>query len=293
MATTKKQSAALAKQVFEYAPAPEAIDHIKIQPRYGLFIGGKMVAAHSKKHFPTINPATEKTLSEVVDADAVDVDRAVKAAGKAFDSWARLAPSRRARYLFRISRLLQERSRELAVVETMDGGKPIKESRDVDIPLSAAHFFYYAGWADKLEWAFPNRKPRPLGVAGQVIPWKFAPALAAGNTVVLKPAETTPLSAMLFAEICMQAELPPGVVNIVTGAGKTGSLLVSHPGVKKVAFTGSTEVGKLIQRAIAGSGKRLTLELGGKAANIVFEDAPLDQAVEGIVNGIYFNQGHV
>jgi aldehyde dehydrogenase (NAD+) len=226
----------------------------------------------------------------------------VKAAAKAFDSWARLAPSRRARYLFRISRLLQERSRELAVVETMDGGKPIKESRDVDIPLSAAHFFYYAGWADKLEWAFPNRKPRPLGVAGQVIPWNFpllmlawkiAPALAAGNTVVLKPAETTPLSALLFAEICMQAELPPGVVNILTGAGKTGSLLVSHPDVKKVAFTGSTEVGKIIQRSIAGTGKRLTLELGGKAANIVFEDAPLDQAVEGIINGIYFNQGHV
>ena len=302
MAITKKQSAELARQVFEYAPAPEAIDHVKIQPHYGLFIGGQMVKGHSKKRFPTINPATEKKLAEVVEADEVDVDRAVKAARKAFDSWARLAPSRRARYLFRISRLLQERSRELAVVETMDGGKPIKESRDVDIPLSAAHFFYYAGWADKLEWAFPNRKPRPLGVAGQVIPWNFpllmlawkiAPALAAGNTVVLKPAETTPLSAMLFAEICMQAELPPGVVNIVTGAGKTGSLVVSHPDVKKVAFTGSTEVGKLIQRSIAGSGKRLTLELGGKAANIVFDDAPLDQAVEGIVNGIYFNQGHV
>ncbi|TMF71575.1 MAG: aldehyde dehydrogenase family protein [Chloroflexi bacterium] len=282
MAITKKQSDALAKQVFEYAPAPEAIDHVKIQPRYGLFIGGRMVEGHSKKHFPTINPATEKKLAEVVEADEVDVDRAVKAASKAFDSWARLSPSRRARFLFRISRLLQERSRELAVVETMDGGKPIKESRDVDIPLSAAHFFYYAGWADKLEWAFPNRKARPLGVAGQVIPWNFpllmlawkiAPALAAGNTVVLKPA--------------------PGVVNIITGAGKTGSLLVSHPDVNKVAFTGSTEVGKSIQRAIAGSGKRLTLELGGKAANIVFDDAPLDQAVEGIVNGIYFNQGHV
>ena len=302
MAITKKEPAPLAKQLFEYAAAPEAVDHVKIQPRYGLFIGGKMVAAHSKKHFPTINPATEKTLSEVVDADEVDVDRAVKAASKAFDSWAHLSASRRARYLFRISRLLQERSRELAVVETMDGGKPIKESRDVDIPLSGAHFFYYAGWADKLEWAFPNRKPRPLGVAGQVIPWNFpllmlawkiAPALAAGNTVVLKPAETTPLSALVFAEICMQADLPPGVVNIVTGAGKTGSLVVTHPDVKKVAFTGSTEVGKLIQRSIAGTGKKLTLELGGKAANIVFEDAPLDQAVEGIVNGIYFNQGHV
>jgi len=302
MALTKKQSAELAKQTFEYVPAPEAIDHVKIQPHNGLFIGGRFVDAHSKKRFPTINPATEQKLADVAEADEVDVDRAVKAAGKAFESWSRLAPSRRARYLFRISRILQERSRELAVVETLDGGKPIKESRDVDIPLSAAHFFYYAGWADKLEWAFPNRKARPLGVAGQVIPWNFpllmlawkiAPALAAGNTVVLKPAETTPLSALLFAEICMQAELPPGVVNIVTGAGKTGSLVVSHPDVKKVAFTGSTEVGKMIQRALAGSGKKLTLELGGKAANIVFEDAPLDQAVEGIVNGIYFNQGHV
>jgi aldehyde dehydrogenase (NAD+) len=297
-----KQAAALAKQVFEYAPAPEAIDHVKIQPRYGLFIGGKMVEPHSNRHFPTINPATEKKLAEIAEGDEVDVDRAVKSAAKAFDSWSRIAPSQRSRYIFRISRLIQERARELAVVETMDGGKPIKESRDVDIPLSAAHFFYYAGWADKLEWAFPNRKPRPLGVAGQVIPWNFpllmlawkiAPALAAGNTVVLKPAETTPLSAMLFADICMQAELPPGVVNIVTGAGKTGSLVVSHPGVKKVAFTGSTEVGKLIQKSLAGTGKKLTLELGGKAANIVFEDAPLDQAVEGIVNGIYFNQGHV
>jgi aldehyde dehydrogenase (NAD+) len=302
MALTKKQTAELAKQVFDYAPAPESIDHVRIQPRYGLYIGGRMVDPHSKKRLATINPATERKLAEVAEADEVDVDRAVKAAAKAFESWARLAPARRARYLFRISRILQERARELAVVETMDGGKPIKESRDVDIPLSAAHFFYYAGWADKLEWAFPNRRPTPLGVAGQVIPWNFpllmlawkiAPALAAGNTVVLKPAETTPLSALLFAEICMQAELPPGVVNIVTGAGKTGSLVVGHPGVKKVAFTGSTEVGKLIQRALAGSGKRLTLELGGKAANIVFEDAPLDQAVEGIVNGIYFNQGHV
>ena len=302
MAITKRQAAELAKQTFDYAPALEAIDHVRIQPRYGLFIGGKMVEPHSKQRFPTINPATEQKLADVAEADAVDVGRAVSAAGAAFTSWSRMAPSRRARYLFRISRLIQERARELAVVETMDGGKPIKESRDVDVPLSAAHFFYYAGWADKLEWAFPNRRPRPLGVAGQVIPWNFpllmlawkiAPALAAGNTVVLKPAETTPLSALLFAEICQQAELPPGVVNIITGAGKTGSLLVGHPGVKKVAFTGSTEVGKLIQRSLAGSGKRLSLELGGKAANIVFEDAPLDQAVEGIVNGIYFNQGHV
>ena len=302
MAITKKPDAALARRIFDYAPAPESIDHIRIQPRYGLFIGGRMVDPHSKKHFATINPATEKKLAEASIADQADVDHAVKAASKAFESWSRIAPSRRARYLFRISRLIQERARELAVVETMDGGKPIKESRDVDIPLSAAHFFYYGGWADKLEWAFPNRRPRPLGVVGQVIPWNFpllmlawkiAPALAAGNTVVLKPAETTPLSAMLFAEICMQADLPPGVVNILTGAGETGAMVVAHPGVSKVAFTGSTEVGKLIQRALAGTGKRLTLELGGKAANIVFDDAPLDQAVEGIVNGIYFNQGHV
>ncbi len=302
MAIAKRAPTDLAKQTFQYAPAPESIDHVKIEPRYGLFIGGKMVAPHSQKRFPTINPATEQKLSEVVEADEIDVDHAVKAADKAFEGWSHLTPSRRARYIFRLSRIIQERARELAVVETMDGGKPIKESRDVDIPLAAAHFFYYAGWADKLEWAFANRKPRPLGVAGQVIPWNFpllmlawkiAPALAAGNTVVLKPAETTPLSALLFADICMQAELPPGVVNIVTGGGKTGSLVVTHPAVKKVAFTGSTEVGKLIARSLAGTGKRLTLELGGKAANIVFDDAPLDAAVEGIVNGIYFNQGHV
>ncbi|HLQ63024.1 MAG TPA: aldehyde dehydrogenase family protein [Candidatus Acidoferrales bacterium] len=302
MAIAKRQAAELATRTFEYAPAPEATDHVRILPAYRLFIGGRYVAAHSKKRFPTVNPANEEVLSEVVEADEVDVDRAVAAASKAFERWSSLRPAQRARYIFRIARLIQERSRELAVVETMDGGKPIKESRDVDIPLAAAHFFYYAGWADKLEWAFPNRRPRPLGVAGQVIPWNFpllmlawkiAPALAAGNTVVLKPAETTPLSAMLFAEICQQAELPPGVVNIVTGAGKTGSFVVGHPAVRKVAFTGSTEVGKVIQRQLAGSGKRLTLELGGKAANIVFDDAPLDQAVEGIVNGIYFNQGHV
>ncbi len=287
---------------FSYAPAVESTEHIRIADSYPLFIGGRFVEPHSKKRFPTINPATEEVLSEVAQADAADVDRAVGAASTAFASWSRLAPAKRARYIFRLSRILQERARELAVVETLDGGKPIKESRDVDVPLAAAHFFYYAGWADKLEWAFPNRRSRPLGVAGQVIPWNFpllmlawkiAPALAAGNTVVLKPAETTPLTAMLFAEICRQADLPPGVVNIITGAGGTGSLLVAHPGVRKVAFTGSTEVGKQIQRALAGSGKRLTLELGGKAANIVFDDAPLDQAVEGIVNGIYFNQGHV
>ena len=288
--------------LFDYVPALEAIDHVTIADHYGLFIGGKFVDAHSKRRRESINPATEQVLTEVQEADEVDVGHAVDAAAKAFDSWSRLAPAKRARYIFRISRLIQERGRELAILETMDGGKPIKESRDVDVPLAAAHFFYYAGWADKLEWAFPNRRARPIGVAGQVIPWNFpllmlawkiAPALAAGNTVVLKPAETTPLSAMAFADICMQAELPPGVVNIITGAGETGAQLVAHPGVRKVAFTGSTEVGKLIQRSIAGSGKRLTLELGGKAANIVFEDASIDQAVEGIVNGIYFNQGHV
>jgi aldehyde dehydrogenase (NAD+) len=287
---------------FEYAPAPESVDHVRIADTYDLFVGGRFVAPHSKRRFATVNPATEEVLAQVAEADEVDVDRAVKAAADAFRSWSRLAPSRRARYVFRLSRLIQERARELAVLETMDGGKPIKESRDVDVPLAAAHFFYYAGWADKLEWAVPNRRPRPLGVAAQVIPWNFpllmlawklAPALATGNTVVLKPAETTPLTALLFAEICQQAELPPGVVNVVTGAGPTGSGVVSHPAVRKVAFTGSTEVGKQIQRQLAGSGKRLTLELGGKAANIVFEDAPLDQAVEGVVNGIYFNQGHV
>ncbi|MBJ7600762.1 MAG: betaine-aldehyde dehydrogenase [Candidatus Nephthysia bennettiae] len=303
MAIAKRPAGELARQQpFEYAPAPEATDHVRIAETYDLFIGGRFVPAHSGRRFATVNPATEETLAEVAEADEVDVDRAVSAATDAFRSWSRLAPGRRARFVFRLSRLIQERARELAVVETMDGGKPIKESRDVDVPLASAHFFYYAGWADKLEWAVPNRKVRPLGVAGQVIPWNFpllmlawklAPALAAGNTVVLKPAETTPLTAMLFAEICQQAELPPGVVNIVTGAGSTGSLVVGHPAVRKVAFTGSTEVGKLIQRQLAGTGKRLTLELGGKAANVVFEDAPLDQAIEGIVNGIYFNQGHV
>jgi aldehyde dehydrogenase (NAD+) len=303
MAMAKRGAGELAVQApFEYAPAPEATDHVRIAEEHDLFIGGRFVPAHSRRRFPTVNPATEEVLAQVSEADEVDVDRAVEAASRAFESWSRLPAARRARYVFRLSRLIQERARELAVVETMDGGKPIKESRDVDLPLAAAHFFYYAGWADKLEWAVPGRRPRPLGVAGQVIPWNFpllmlawkvAPALATGNTVVLKPAETTPLTALLFADICQQAELPPGVVNIVTGAGGTGSLVVRHPGVRKVAFTGSTEVGKLIRRQLAGSGKQLTLELGGKAANVVFEDAPLDQAVEGIVNGIYFNQGHV
>ncbi len=289
--------------LWEYAPSLEATDHVKIQSRYQQFIGGKFVEPHSKKWFETINPATEETLAEMADGDAEDVDRAVRAARSAYDKvWKKISASERAKYIFRIARLIQEKSRALAVAETMNGGKPIKESRDIDIPLAAAHFFYYAGWADKLDYAFPNRKVSSLGVAGQIIPWNFpllmaawkiAPALAAGNTVVLKPAETTPITSMMLAEIMLEAELPPGVVNIVTGAGVTGAALVAHKDVDKIAFTGSTEVGKRIQRALAGSGTKLTLELGGKAPNIVFEDAPLDQAIEGIVNGIYFNQGHV
>jgi aldehyde dehydrogenase (NAD+) len=288
---------------WDYAPAPEARDIVRLQERYGLFIGGKFVEPLSRERYTTIDPAREEPLAEVAQANKADVNRAVKAARGAFEgTWSKLKPSERAKYLFRIARILQERSREFAVLESLNGGKPIRESRDVDIPLAAAHFFYYAGWADKLEYAFPNRKPRPLGVAGQIIPWNFpllmlawkiAPALAAGNTVVLKPAETTPLTALLFCDVLRQAELPPGVVNIVTGDGRTGAEIVSHPGVDKIAFTGSTEVGKAIQRTLAGTGKRLTLELGGKAANIIFDDAPLDQAVEGIINGIYFNQGHV
>jgi acyl-CoA reductase-like NAD-dependent aldehyde dehydrogenase len=287
---------------FEYAPAPESRSVVDIAPSYGLFIDGEFVDGTGGA-IKSINPATEEVLSEVAEASDADVDRAVKAARRAYSRvWSRMSGKDRAKYLFRIARLIQERSRELAVLESLDNGKPIKESRDVDIPLVAAHFFYYAGWADKLEHAGFGPDPQPLGVAGQVIPWNFpmlmlawkiAPALAAGNTVVLKPAETTPLTALLFAEICQQADLPPGVVNIVTGAGETGRALVSHPGVDKVAFTGSTEVGKAIARAVAGTDKRVTLELGGKAANIVFDDAPIDQAVEGIVAGIFFNQGHV
>jgi aldehyde dehydrogenase (NAD+) len=289
--------------VWEYATAPESSDIVRLEDRYGLFIGGEFVEPKSGKFFPTINPATEEPLAEVAEAGPEDVDLAVKAAREAQEQhWRGLPGAERAKYIFRIARALQDRAREFAVLESMDGGKPIKESRDVDLPLAAAHFFYYAGWADKLEYAFPNRRPRPIGVAGQVIPWNFpmlmaawkiAPALATGNTVVLKPAETTPLTALLLAQVVQDAELPPGVVNIVTGAGETGSLLVIHPDVSKVAFTGSTEVGKVIRRALAGTGKRLTLELGGKAANIVFDDAPLDQAVEGVINGIFFNQGHV
>ncbi len=288
---------------WSYAPSPEATDHVAIAPRYGLFIGGRFVPPRSKKHFRTINPATEAVLSEVGEAGAADVDAAVRAAEEAYRKrWSKLAPAARGKYIYRIARLIQEKARALAVLETMNGGKPIKESRDVDVPLAAAHFFYYAGWADKLSWAFRGRRAEPLGVCGQIIPWNFpllmaawkiAPALACGNTVVLKPAETTPLTALALAEICREADLPPGVVNVVTGAGETGAHVVNHPRVAKIAFTGSTEVGKIIQRAVAGTGKRLTLELGGKAANIVFEDAAIDQAVEGIVNGIYFNQGHV
>ncbi|MFT4009602.1 MAG: aldehyde dehydrogenase family protein [Nocardioidaceae bacterium] len=287
---------------FEYAPAPESRTIVDIKSSYGLFVDGDFVDG-SGTSFKTISPSSEEVLAEVAEASDADVDRAVKAARRAYArTWSRMSGRDRGKYLFRIARLLQERSREFAVLESLDNGKPIKESRDTDVPLAAAHFFYYAGWADKLEYAFAGKEPKPLGVAGQVIPWNFpllmlawkiAPALATGNTVVLKPAETTPLTALLFAEVCQQADLPPGVVNIVTGAGDTGRAVVSHPGVDKVAFTGSTEVGRQIARAIAGSDKRVTLELGGKAANIVFDDAPIDQAVDGIVNGIFFNQGHV
>src|SRR4051794_6316356 len=282
-----------------YAPAPESTDIVKLQDRYELFIGGKWGAAN--EHFTTLSPRDESPLAEVAQANEADVRKAVAAARGASPAGAKLPGSERAKYLFRIARILQERSREFAVLESLNGGKPIRESRDVDLPLAAAHFFYYAGWADKLEYAFPNRKPKPLGVAGQIIPWNFpllmlawkiAPALAAGNTVVLKPAETTPLSALLFCDVLRQAELPAGVVNIVTGDGRTGAAIVKGD-VDKVAFTGSTEVGKAIQRELAGTGKKLTLELGGKAANVIFDDAALDQAVEGIINGIYFNQGHV
>jgi len=288
---------------FEYAPAPESRSIVDIRSSYGLFINGDFVDGKSGETRKTVNPASEEVLAEVVEAGAADVDAAVSAARYAYDRvWSRMRGADRAKYLYRIARIVQERARELAVLESIDNGKPIRESRDVDIPLVAAHFFYYAGWADKLQHAGFGPDPRPIGVAGQVIPWNFpllmlawkiAPALAAGNTVVLKPAETTPLTALAFAEICRQAELPPGVVNIITGGGDTGRALVEHADVDKVAFTGSTEVGRAIAKSIAGSPKRLTLELGGKAANIVFDDAPIDQAVEGIVNGIFFNQGHV
>jgi aldehyde dehydrogenase (NAD+) len=287
--------------MFEYAPAPESRSIVDIKPSYGLFVNGEWVDGEVRDK--TVNPANEEVLAEVAWATESEVDSAVRAARTAYEKvWSKMPGRERAKYLFRIARIIQERARELAVLESLDNGKPIRESRDVDVPLVAAHFFYYAGWADKLGYAGYGTDPRPVGVAGQVIPWNFpllmlawkiAPALACGNTVVLKPAETTPLTALVFAEICQEAELPPGVVNIVTGAGETGRALVSHEGVDKVAFTGSTDVGRAIARAVAGTRKKVTLELGGKAANIVFEDAPIDQAVEGIVNGIFFNQGHV
>jgi aldehyde dehydrogenase (NAD+) len=297
----RKQDRAPVPSSWEYAPAPEARDLVQLRDRYGLYIGGDWI--EPKESYETIDPSTEESLAKVGQATPAEINLAVQAAREAFENgWSTISSTERAKYLFRIARILQERSREFAVLESLNGGKPIRESRDVDLPLAAAHFFYYAGWADKLEYAFPNRKPRPLGVAGQIIPWNFpllmlawkiAPALAAGNTVVLKPAETTPLSALHFCDVLRQAELPPGVVNIVTGDGRAGAEIVKHPGVDKIAFTGSTDVGKAIQRELAGTGKRLTLELGGKAANVIFDDAALDQAVEGIVNGIYFNQGHV
>ncbi|MCB0481998.1 MAG: aldehyde dehydrogenase family protein, partial [Flavobacteriales bacterium] len=286
----------------DFAPAPESASHVQIKKQYDLFIDGKWQKPSSGKYFPSINPATEQELAQVAFANEKDVDKAVKAARKAFKGWSALSGAERGKYIYRIARIIQEKAREFAVIESMDGGKPIRESRDIDIPLVSAHFFYYAGWADKLNYAFPNRIPKPLGVAGQIIPWNFpllmaawkiAPALACGNTVVLKPAETTPLTALKLAEVIQEADLPPGVVNIITGEGSTGAAIVNHPDINKIAFTGSTEVGKIIQRSIAGTGKKATLELGGKAANIIFEDASINQAVEGIINGIYFNQGHV
>ncbi|MCB9196110.1 MAG: aldehyde dehydrogenase family protein [Flavobacteriales bacterium] len=288
---------------WEFDPAPESTSHINLKKKYDLFIGGKFVKPKSGKYFQTVNPANEEVLAEIADADEKDVDAAVKAARKAYnETWSKLSGKERGKYIYRIARLIQERAREFSVIESLDGGKPIRESRDIDVPLAAAHFFYYAGWADKLDFAFPNRKPQALGVAGQITPWNFpmlmiawkiAPALAAGNCVVLKPAETTPLTALKLAEVVQDAGLPAGVVNIVTGYGATGAHIVNHPDVDKIAFTGSTGVGKIIMKAIAGTGKKSTMELGGKAANIIFEDAPLDQAVEGVVNGIFFNQGHV
>lgn len=288
---------------WEYAEAPESADHVEISEQYDLFIGGEFVNPQKDRYFKTINPATEEPLAEIAEATQQDVVLAVKAARKAYNkSWSKVEAKERGKYLFRLSRMIQERAKEFAVIESMDGGKPIRESRDVDIPLAAAHFFYYAGWADKLEYAFPGKTPEPLGVAGQIIPWNFpllmlawkiAPALATGNTVVLKPAETTPLTALKFAELCQDAGIPDGVVNIITGAGPTGAEIVSHQDVDKIAFTGSTEVGKIIMKSLAGTDKKYTLELGGKGPNIIYEDAAIDQAVEGIINAIFFNQGHV
>jgi aldehyde dehydrogenase (NAD+) len=288
---------------WEYSSAPESSDHVEIAGRYNHFINGKFVKPEKGRYMKSVNPATEEILTEFAEGTSGDTDKAVKAARKAYEkTWSKLSGRDRGKYIFRLARMIQERSRELAVTESLDGGKPIRESRDVDVPMAAAHFFYYAGWADKLTYAFPGRTPKPLGVCGQIIPWNFpllmlawkiAPALATGNTVVLKPAESTPVTALKFAEICRDAGLPDGVVNIVTGAGQTGAEIVNHPDVDKIAFTGSTKVGKIIQRAVAGTDKKYTLELGGKGPNIVFEDAPLDQAVEGIINAIFFNQGHV
>jgi aldehyde dehydrogenase (NAD+) len=288
---------------FEYAPAPESTAIVDIQSEYNLFIDGKFVPSKGGKRFETINPSNEKVLSRVTQATSADVDKAVKAATEAYrKTWSKLTGTQRGKYLFRIARILQERAREFAVLESMDNGKPIRETRDTDIPLAAAHFFYHAGWADKLDYAGLGKNPKPHGVVGQIIPWNFpmlmlawkvAPALATGNTVVLKPAETTPLTALLFAEVCQQADLPKGVVNILTGDGATGAAIVNHPGINKIAFTGSTEVGKIIAKSVASSKKALTLELGGKGANIIFEDAPIDETVEGIISGIFFNQGHV
>ncbi|HRV51725.1 MAG: putative aldehyde dehydrogenase AldA [Bacteroidetes bacterium ADurb.Bin141] len=288
---------------WQYSAAPESPDHIILADKYDLFINGKFTSPQSKKYFDTINPAKETRIASVAEAGQADVDAAVSAARQAYNKvWSKMPARERGKYIYRIARLMQERARELAIIESMDGGKPIRESRDIDVPLAAAHFFYYAGWADKLDYALPGMKAEPMGVAGQIIPWNFpllmaawkiAPALACGNTVVLKPAETTPLTALKLAEIIRDADLPPGVVNIVTGAGATGAAIVNHAGIDKFAFTGSTDVGKIIQKALAGTSKKFTLELGGKAANIIFEDAAIDQAVEGIVNGIFFNQGHV
>ena len=299
----KSNTIKLKFDTWQYAPAPESKSAASIKSQYDLFINGEWVKPSGNKYFDTINPATEEKLSEVAEANVADVDKAVSAARKSYEKvWKKMPAKERAKYIFRIARMIQEKARELCIIETLNGGKPIRESRDFDVPTAANHFFYYAGWADKLEYAFPNRATEPLGVAGQIIPWNFpllmaawkiAPALATGNTVVLKPAETTSLTALKLAEIIQESDLPPGVVNIITGAGATGAAIVNHPDINKIAFTGSTDVGKIIQRAIAGTNKKATLELGGKAANIIFEDAPIDQAVEGVVNGIYFNQGHV
>jgi len=299
---TKKIDKNIFKANWSYDEAPESTGHVQIKKQYDLYIDGKFIKPSKGKYFATHNPSDHKEIAQVAEATQEDVDKAVKAANIAFKDWSKLSGKERGKYIFRIARLIQERAREFAVIESLDGGKPIRESRDIDIPLAANHFFYYAGWADKLEYAFPNRKPKPVGVAGQIIPWNFpllmaawklAPALATGNTVVLKPAETTPLTALKLAEIIYESGIPKGVVNIITGAGETGAAIVNHPDVDKIAFTGSTGVGKYIQKATAGTNKKLTLELGGKGANIIFEDAAIDQAIEGIVNAIFFNQGHV